>query len=428
MLTKLQTFIRRQNLLQPGDHVVCAVSGGADSVALLFSMYLLREKLDITLSAAHFNHNLRGAESDGDEAFVRQLCDRYDIPLTVGSAQVTAGKKGLEAAAREARYAFFATLPGKIATAHTADDNAETVLLHLVRGTGLKGLGAIAPARGNIIRPMLSVTRQDVEEFLAEYNLSYRLDSSNKTDDFLRNRIRHRVMPLLKEENPKIGENLSAMALRLRQDEDALQKLSQTDDQLRIDELRQCEPAVRSRKIENFLKRSGVKEPESEHIALAEALVFSEKPSAKAHLPGNITLCRQYDVLSVAEETADLPETRLNCPGTTVVGEYCFECEKAVEPMNTKTCFTLPQGDWMIRSRRSGDEIHLPGGTKTLKKLFIDRKIPAHKRCQIPVIADQTGVAAVFGIGGDQQRQGEEPVWLVTVQPFDKENETIHES
>ena len=237
-------------------------------------------------------------------------------------------------------------------------------------------------------------------------------------------------MPLLKEENPKISESLSAMALRLRQDEQALQKLSQTDDRLRIDELRQCEPAVRSRKIENFLKCSGVKEPESEHIALAEALVFSDKPSAKAHLPGNIMLCRQYDVLTVADNAADLPETRLNCPGTTVVGEYCFQCEKAVKPVNSKYSFTLPQGNWVIRSRRSGDEIHLSGGTKSLKKLFIDRKIPAQKRCQIPVIADEAGVAAIYGIGTDQDRFREEPAWLVTVtvQPFDKENKTIHES
>ena len=239
MLNKLLAFVRKYNLITPGERVVCAVSGGADSVALLFALYLLREKLDITLSAAHFNHNLRDAESDEDETFVRQLCSRYDIPLNVGSAQVTAGKKGLEAAAREARYAFFATLPGKIATAHTADDNAETVLLHLIRGTGLKGLGAIAPMRGNIIRPMLDVTRQEVEDFLAEYHLQYRQDSSNDTDTFLRNRIRHHVMPLLKQENPKICENLSAMAQRLRLDEQALQEMAQFDAEPSVSALRE---------------------------------------------------------------------------------------------------------------------------------------------------------------------------------------------
>ena len=148
MLNKLGSFIRQQNLISSGDQITCAVSGGADSMAMLFAMYLLKEKLGIRLAAAHFNHNLRGAESDADETFVRDFCARYDIELFVGSAQVKAGEKGLEAAAREARYGFFAALPGKIATAHTADDNAETVLLHLVRGPGLKGLGGIAPSRG----------------------------------------------------------------------------------------------------------------------------------------------------------------------------------------------------------------------------------------------------------------------------------------
>ena len=191
MQNKLLAFLREHAMVQPGDRVICAVSGGADSVALLFSLYLLKEKLDFRLSAAHFNHNLRGEESNRDEQFVRDFCSHYEIPLLVGSAKVTSGKKGLEAAARDARYSYLRSLPGKIATAHTADDNAETVLMHLIRGTGLKGLGGITPVRGNVIRPMLKVTRQDVESFLEEWCLSHIEDSSNETDAFLRNRIRH---------------------------------------------------------------------------------------------------------------------------------------------------------------------------------------------------------------------------------------------
>ena len=169
MLSKLLAQLREYKMLESGDSVICAVSGGADSVALLWGLYLLKDKLGITLSAAHFNHQLRGEESDRDEAFVRRFCDHYDIPLFVGSEQVCAGEKGLEAAARDARYCYLKTLPGKIATAHTADDNAETVLMHLVRGTGLKGLGGIAPVNGVVIRPMLTVTRQEVLAFLEEY-------------------------------------------------------------------------------------------------------------------------------------------------------------------------------------------------------------------------------------------------------------------
>ena len=205
MLSKLRAFVKQQNLISPGDQIVCAVSGGADSMALLFAMYLLKEEWNLQLSAVHFNHHLRATESDEDERFVRDFCEGYGIPLYVGSAQVKTGEKGLEAAARDARYAYFATLPGKIATAHTADDNAETMLMHLLRGTGLKGLGGIAPKRNNLIRPLLSVTRQEVLAFLEEYSLPYREDSSNATDLFLRNRIRHHVVPLLKSENPKFS-------------------------------------------------------------------------------------------------------------------------------------------------------------------------------------------------------------------------------
>ena len=225
MLNKLRAFLKEQALLSPGDKVIAAVSGGADSVAMLFALYLLRDELGITLEAAHFNHHLRGAESDRDEAFVTDFCGRYDIPLHLGSGRIVPGKKGLEAAARDARYAFLRSLPGKVATAHTADDNAETVFMRLIRGTGLKGLGAIAPVSGNVIRPMLTVTRDDVEAFLEEYALPHVEDSSNAEDDFLRNRIRHGILPLMRAENPRIGENLSAMALLLRQDEACLQAM-----------------------------------------------------------------------------------------------------------------------------------------------------------------------------------------------------------
>ena len=205
MLNKLERFIRQHRLLASGDRVICAVSGGADSMALLFGLYLLREKMNLSLEAAHFNHGLRGTESDEDEAFVRDFCLGLDIPFHCGRGQVVPGKKGLEAAAREARYSYLTGLGGKLATAHTADDNAETVLLHMLRGTGLKGLGAIAPVRGNIIRPMLSITRQQLLDFLNEYHIQYRTDSSNLGDEFLRNRLRHHVMPLLKQENPRLA-------------------------------------------------------------------------------------------------------------------------------------------------------------------------------------------------------------------------------
>lgn len=417
MTHKLLGFIRQQNLIQPGDTVTVAVSGGADSVALLFGLYLLREKLEISLTAAHFNHGLRGAESDGDETFVRELCHRYDIPLTVGRGAVIPGKKGLEAAAREARYAFFATLEGKIATAHTADDNAETVLLHLVRGTGLKGLGAIAPCRGNVIRPLLTATRQEVLSFLKEYHLTYRTDSSNETDQFLRNRIRHHIMPLLRQENPRISESLSAMALRLRDDEQALQTLAQERAQSDIAALREMDPALRARVLESFLKQSGVREPEAEHIALAQALVFSEKPGASGQFPGGITVVRCYDRLTVMQQLPPLPQLRLQCPCDVDTPQYRILCRPADRIVNTPEVFTLPAGEYTLRSRRQGDSLRLSGGSKSLKKLLIDRKIPAHLRDHLPVIADECGVVAVYGIGTATDRAATAlPAWQIIIE------------
>ena len=399
MLNKLLAFIRQQNLLEPGDQVTCALSGGADSVALTFALYLLKDKLKIRLSAAHFNHQLRGEESDRDENFVREFCHRYDIPLTVGRGTVVPGKKGLEAAARDARYGFLRGLPGKIATAHTADDNAETVLMHLVRGTGLKGLGGIAPQNGTVIRPMLNVTRQDVEAFCDEWCLHYITDSSNRGDDFLRNRLRHHVMPLLKEENPQLATNVSAMALRLRQDEACLTELSRRPE-MDVEVLRQMHPALRSRCLEAFLKESGVREPEASHIAQAESLVFSEKPSAFARFPGNVIIGREYDRLMVREGGNTPEEAVLPVPGTIDWGNYRITASETGEGY-----LICPQGPVTVRPRQSGDKIRLSGGTKTLKKLLIDRKIPAALRDRIPVICDEAGILAVYPIGINQDRQ-----------------------
>ena len=407
MLNKLLAFIRRYKMLQPGDHVVCALSGGADSVALVYAMKLLTDKLGITVSAAHFNHCLRGEESDGDEAFVRQFCDRHDIPLHVGRKKVVAGKKGLEAAARNARYEFLRALPGKIATAHTADDNAETVLLHLVRGTGLKGLGGIMPINGNVIRPMLDVTRQDVEAFLQEYHLHHITDSSNETDQFLRNRLRHHILPLLRQENPRIGENLSAMALRLREDAAALDQLAKENATTDVMALRQMPQAQRLRILGDLLEDWGVAEPEAEHIALAEKLVFSEKPSAKANFPGGVIVTRRYGRLEKCQLAERLETRILTCPGKAELPECGLRivCEPAENVVNETDQFTvMPAGNMVIRARCPGDSMRRAGGTKKLKELFIDSKIPAEQRQNLPIIADDSGVLGVYGFGVNLER------------------------
>jgi len=407
MLNKLLSFIRKYDMIRSGDEVICAVSGGADSIALLFAMYLLAPKLGVTLTAAHFNHCLRGQESDRDEAFVQAFCDRYEIKLYLERGQVKPGKKGLEAAARDARYTFLKQLPGKIATAHTADDNAETVIMRLVRGSGLKGLGAIAPVTGCLIRPMLGITRQEVLSFLEEYHLDYITDSSNNTDQFQRNRIRHHVMPQLEKENPKVAENLSAMAMRLREDASFLDQCAADSKTGNITKLRDMPGPIRSRVLGLLLEQWGIREPEAEHIALLEKLVYSDNPSAKASFPGNVTITRRYDRLEVLSTLQPLETAKLSCPCVLELGDQKLRviCSEATQLSNSAACFTVvPHGQMVLRHRQSGDTIRLSGGTKELKELYIDRKIPAAQRLSIPVIADDKGVLGVCGIGANQMR------------------------
>lgn len=405
MLNKLRQFLKTQNLINPGDSVTCALSGGADSVAMTYALLLLREELDISLSATHFNHHLRGGESDRDEAFVREFCKKYEIPLTVGSGNVLPGDRGLESAAREARYAFFDTLPGPVATAHTADDNAETLLMHLIRGSSLRGLGGITPRRGKYIRPMLTVTWQEVLAFLEEQNLPHVEDSSNETDDFLRNRLRHSVFPLLALENPNIGETLSRTALSLRAEEDFLTSLLPCP--LTVPELLALEPVQQKRAAAEILRKNHVPDICEAHVESVLAAARSEKPSARVNLPGGKELVRCYDVLTVTTPESVSEPVPLPCPGKITWGDYEISAESGKVEHPTVSCFSVcPQGQITVRSRQSGDAMTLSGGTKPLKKLLIDRKIPASLRDRIPVLSDDRGVLAVAGIGGSLPRMG----------------------
>ena len=409
MLNKLLAGIRGE--VQSGDTVICAVSGGADSMALLWGMYLLKDQLQVQLQAAHFNHGLRGEESDRDADFVKSFCQKYDIPLHMEKTHVVSGEKGLEAAARDARYGFFATLGGKLLTAHTANDNAETVLMHLIRGTGLKGLGGIAPVRGNVIRPMLNITRREVLDFLQEYSVSYVEDSTNAGSDFLRNRVRHDVMPLLLKENPRLARELSSMAFSLREDEAYLQSIAPTTD--RVSELKELPESLQIRSLFKLMDKFGLNEASRDHLRLVRSLVYSDNPSARVCLPGGTVIERNYDQLRLAPGNGPMDAVFLNCPGVTQYGEVLIRCEYGTMDKPAYDQFVIkPHGNLVVRSRLAGDEMRLKGGRRSLKRIFIDRKIPASQRAAVPVLADDTGVVGVYGIGANLDRVVSEGVLI----------------
>jgi tRNA(Ile)-lysidine synthase len=228
LVNEVLTAIRRGRLLQPGDSVGVCVSSGADSVAMLHLLLDLREKLGIVLSVVHFNHQLRGKASDADEKFAKKLAAKHGLPFHVGRDNVAAKarreKANLEDAARRARYAFFAQLlqeekVTRIAVGHTADDQAETVLAHILRGTGLAGLGGIHPTSSHIVRPLLQIRRSDLRVYLNQRKQTWREDATNRDTSKMRARIRKKLLPLLEKQfQPAAVEHLNALATFARED------------------------------------------------------------------------------------------------------------------------------------------------------------------------------------------------------------------
>jgi len=251
--------MRIRNDLLPADKtVMVALSGGADSTALLHALI----EVNVSPEACHVNHKLRGEASDRDEQFVRGMCSRLGVELHVRTIDVKALQKkhqSLEEAARDARYACFAEFTGSvIATAHTADDNTETVLFNLTRGTGLRGLCGIPPARDNIIRPLIDVTRDEIIAFLKARNINYVTDETNLSDEFTRNYIRNNVVPLLEKVNLALSAGITRMCEGLRQDEEYLHTTAVSAMTDKADELLKLPPAIRNRIISMILSQNNI--------------------------------------------------------------------------------------------------------------------------------------------------------------------------
>ncbi len=430
MLEAMEKLIGEYGMLLRGTRVLCALSGGADSMCLLHSLCCLKDKLGIEVMAAHYNHNLRGAESHRDEVFVREQCALLQVELTVGQGDVTAQAKiagtGIEETAREMRYAFLRQAAQEmgaqvIATAHNANDNAETVLMHLIRGTGLRGLTGIAPVRGNIIRPLLTTTRAEIETYLEAKGVPFTEDSTNADDAYTRNRIRHSVLPLLNDICPGAMDRLNQTAKTLRKDEEYLAGQAEllvghaqgAGETLSIpaQTIAQAHEAVAVRAVRMLIGRlrAGNDNCTAAHLRAVLSVARSADPSARTQLPGGLSVRREYEwlVFSTGEQQYLTGSIPLNMPGLTRVGTYRVECRdveyrgQAQQPF----CLYLDKdrvNSVCLRARQTGDRLTRPGRPgKTVKKLLIDEKIPLHSRDELPVFETLGRVAAVAGLGPD---------------------------
>lgn len=287
-LEKVRSAAADHKMTEKGDAVVAALSGGADSVSLLYALKELSGELGITVSACHINHHLRGEESDSDMRFCEELCGRLGIPLTVREAEVGSMQlkhESLEECARRVRYDFFAEVSAgkKLATAHTANDSAETVLLNLMRGTGLKGLCGIPPVRGNIIRPLIYCTRDEVEEYCRSRGLSWVTDKTNLCDDYTRNKVRHIILPEMLKINGSLFSTAARMQKNLREDSEFLEGMAaQALEESRVPggysaaELAALPKPIQSRAIKLIFSAGGI-EPSALRISAAADILAAGK-------------------------------------------------------------------------------------------------------------------------------------------------------
>ena len=428
MVCKVLSDIRRYDMLCSGDSVLVALSGGADSMSLLSVLLNLKDELGIAVSAAHVNHGLRGAEADGDEAFVKNVCEKLGVKLhtlryDVAAEAVRTGE-GTEACGRRIRYDFFDSIEGvtKIATAHTLSDNLETVLFNLTRGSGLNGLCGIPPVRGKIIRPLIGCTRAEVEAYCAENAIRYVTDKTNLENGYNRNKIRNLVIPHLKGINPSVEAAVGRCAESLTEDESFLSscaaeliEAAAADNGYSAEKLLTAHPAVRKRAIRLLLRERMSEKPQKLHIDLINSALMS---GGAVQTQDSVIAVVKDGLLSFAKEDEALAPWRAEIHGDRVGFPYGIikirkinisELNKTQKICKQVLANCLDYDKITIksffRSRLEGDKICQPGGgcTKTLKKLFNEKKIPAEKRNGVVILADDSGVLWVEGYGCDRR-------------------------
>jgi len=442
-------------MIQKGDAVLIGVSGGPDSMALLHALLYLAEAMDLRLGVAHLNHCLRQASSDAEEQFVASAAKNLKIPVFIEKKDILAESKktglGLEEAGREARYHFFNEVCekqrfDKIAVGHHGEDNAEQVLLNLIRGSGPAGIGGIPPVRKNIIRPLIRTPRTEILSYLNDNKIEYVIDPSNADDRFLRNKIRHQLMPLLQQTyNPKISETLNRMSAIVQSEEawiDAvITPLFETvivsaDDRqvvLCVSGVQQFHEAARRRILRKAIGtiKKDLRRITCSHIEAMMGLISRNPAKARLDLPDRIRILKRADHLIIVKESKNLRMARppeecagpavFEYPISRVVIEsgkpvYIREIDRHVSfyktnrhriPTLTDQEDSTAFFDWetlafpiMIRNFRPGDRFSPMGmaGSQKLKKFFINNKINLWDRLTLPIFVSGDKIIWVGGI------------------------------
>ena len=405
-LDTVLNYIKENNLINAGDTVICGLSGGADSCAMVSILNTLKETLGFSLICAHLHHGLRGQEADRDLAFAEAFADSLNIPFYFKKSDVAKKAKeeklSLEDAGRQERYAFFRELEEKlentkIATAHNKEDNVETILMHMISGCGLGGLKGIAPiAFGNIIRPILPLSRQDIESYCKEKGISYVIDSTNLETDFTRNKIRLKILPLLKEINPSVTDAIGSLSASAKSACDFLDSIisdisiisDNNSSYVFLEEIRKMNSCLIERLILKMLECAGLSCRLSKKIIEnIYTLIKSGKTTKSVDIGSGILARISYDKFIIEKGKKSSPFSYnlteaepLNIDGKKIFISYCpVENAIAVIPFEGKNNIT-------VRSRKDGDKIRTGGMTKKLSDIYVNKKIDKTIRDTLIVI------------------------------------------
>ena len=436
MLNQIRSFIQKQNMLELTDRVVVGVSGGADSMCLLNVLMQLQQEYQLSLFVVHINHQIRGAESDAEEAYVREFCKEHMIPVSCYLVPVLDlakdSGKSVEEVGRNVRYELFEEVAEKlncqkIAIAHNMNDNAETVLFHLFRGSMVQGASGIPALRGKIIRPLLETKREVIEEWMKKHNITYYTDSSNLSLDYTRNKIRNLILPIAGEINTRSIEHLSQFASQMEQIAEYLRKVSkelflriaQFDEGkliLDVKELLQQDYLIAQSVMKLAIEHISMSKKDIEAVHVNDTLGLLNKQSGKEiHLPNHIIVKRGYTTLILARiQSGEDEELKVYEPQ--IPGEWFCEEDKywlRFELIDKKQVGDIPKNSYtkwfdydkirdtvVIRTRQQGDflQINQNGGRKSLKSFFIDAKIPKEKREKMYLVTVGSHVLWVPGI------------------------------